>query len=214
MNDIRDENRNITIGTSTTNNWKSFELILNIIQFALVSCYINVTFQFMGLYMISRYNLSLFWISTQIIAGSIAFVVVSVIMPNYIQTLSLKRKYLLATPFYFILVIIYMFSVPMTNKSMIYLIWIWWFVQGGVVSMLFVIEEICIIELQPKLHTGKVNGLKTALRFGISCILSSLVAYFWNTGSEHIWFCYFQAIAYIIAFFINLCLILIKIVVS
>eukprot|EP01083_Nonionella_stella_P090861 253933_1 len=189
---------------------KWLELTLNLTQFGFISCYVNVTFQFLALYMLDRFGLSVFLTTTQIIAAAISFGVLSFIMPDYVKQLSLAKKYALALPFYVIIIAMFMFAIPLTEKKYIYLLWVWLFILGTCLGALFVISELCILELQPKQHTGKINGIKTAIRFAVAAVVAALIAYFWNYGDEYIVFCYFQGIVYIVALVVNIMLMSIR----
>eukprot|EP01084_Bolivina_argentea_P306020 528728_1 len=199
------ENNTSVLSLST---FHIIELGLNIIQFSLISCFIIVTFQFISVYMFDRFGLSVFWSTSQIISGIVPFGVISFILPDYTKNWKRINKYLICTPLYIIDIVIFVVVIPLSDVKHIYLFWVLWPILGSVQGALFVISEICILELQPKQHSGKINGIKTAGRFGVGAIVAALVAYLWNTGVEHVWFCYVQGIEYAMALLINVFLII------
>eukprot|EP01084_Bolivina_argentea_P101167 181430_1 len=205
LEQIRAQNETDTytaaVSDGDNTNGIGLELVMNIIQFSFVTCFEIVTFQFIAMYMNDRFNSSMFSTQSQLAVGVVMFALVSFILPEYtsIINVDLFKKYLITFPLFIIVICVFIFAVPLTDYKHHWLYWIWWIILGVVMGVLWYINEITILELQPKLHTGKINGIKTAIRYIMVGVLSSLIVYYWNSGEEHMWFAYFQAIAYSIA---------------
>eukprot|EP01084_Bolivina_argentea_P311069 538393_1 len=117
-------------------------------------------------------------------------------IPKYFENMSLLKKYIITYPFYIICTVFFLIANPMTTESTIYLYWIWAIFIGIATGVLCIATEICLLELQPKKHVGKINGLKTLFRYGFLAATTALIAFYWEINN-HIWFWYFQAFTFI-----------------
>jgi hypothetical protein len=63
-----------------------------------------------------------------------------------------------------------------------------------------------MLELQPKMDTAKVIGMRKMIRETIAIFVSFTIAYVWRTGADNLWFWYTMAIAMAVAFAINIVL--------
>eukprot|EP01084_Bolivina_argentea_P030568 56615_1 len=175
----------------TKSKWFWIELMLNIFQLIIIKNEYLQAITFHALYMNDRFNVRATISLLQIATIPVCDCVVSLLY-DQLESLSINNKYLLLNICYIVFIPLLLILFPFTTISYIYLYWIYMIILGLVIALSCAITEILILELQPKLDSGKINGLKAVLEYLLSGGVMFLIVYSWNVGDNYLWYWYIR----------------------
>lgn len=135
-----------------------------------------ITFYFI-LFMKNRYSADIMYATSLMLYLVIAFAVVNVVIPMIIKRIIPKYIWLISLSCLLQICICTLAAMRFNQE-------IYFWIYNGVIGILFTIisraSTMCVLELQPKEHTGKVTGLNVFIAFIFRGISIALVGAFWN----------------------------------
>ena len=143
------------------------------------------------LFMMNRYNEDIIYCTFMLFCVVLVFGVVNLIIPRLIQRIIPNYIWLMIIAS-FCMILVGLFGGLLTDRKYnidIEYYWIFSICLGVLLGMVSMVSEMCILELQPTDHVGKVTGMKDCLKYIFRGGGIAIVGLFWHSPNyEAIWF--------------------------
>ena len=200
------QNRLFQTDFTKTTVWYWLELGLNITNFGLLSSIYIVGYPFYSVWMNDKYGVNSF-ISLSIISlACIILAFVSQLINESFIKYSLLGKYYFCAIIHILLIIVCILLAYTDKYS--YLLWIYQIILVCCDGIALITSEILVIEFQPKMDAGKINGIKTILRYVIAATMASLMSILWYRGKNYVWYPGLQGIYMVVCLILDVILII------
>ena len=139
------------------------------------------------LFMVNRYDTDIVYSTFMLVELTVIYGVTNLLVPRMINRILPKYVWIITITSGLLLLVCIL---CVMERNLLVYYWVYDIFIAVLFGVISISSEMCILELQPKQHTGKVTGLKGCIKYIFRGSSTGLVGLFWlqETNYSSLWY--------------------------